>query len=86
MLTKKHHGISDGSEGALKYMSMSPLIFIFYNAYQKHHGISDGYKAALNMCDPALIVWVYLVGYINMFKSSISLGIETTANQNRLTQ
>ena len=70
----------------MKYMSMSPLIFIFYNAYQKHHGISDGYKAALNMCDPTLIVLVYLVGYINMFKSSISLGIETTANQNRLTQ
>jgi len=65
---------------------MSPLIFIFYNAYQKHHGISDGYKAALNMCDPTLIVLVYLVGYINMLKSIMCLGIETTANQNGLTQ
>jgi hypothetical protein len=65
---------------------MSPLICTFYNAYGKHHGIFDGYKGALNMCDPTLIVLVTLVAHINMLKSSMSLGIETTANQNRFTQ
>lgn len=80
VLTKNHHGISDGSKGALKYMSMASMICTFYNAYQKHHGISDNCKGALNMCvqkkmnmcDPTLNALVTLVSYINMLKSSFA--------------